>query len=425
MYPDFFSLPEMALYYQDLSCAGLPNAGQQTRLAAAGRVPPSFCLEGKSIAIAVGSRRIDRLDTVVSELAAFFREKGAKPFIVPAMGSHGGACAEGQSRVLASLGITGERLGVPVCADMNTRRIDTTDDGLPLYFSAAALDADWIVPVNRIKPHTKFSAVIESGLCKMLVVGLGMQAGAAACHGFAVSRGFAFIETAAAVVLQNVPVLFGLALTENGCGKLYAIEALAPDTLIHREKLLLDRARAMMGKIPFDRIDILVVDQIGKEISGIGMDSNITGRHRDIAGDFSAPPCPGRIFVRDLTRDSDGNANGIGLADITTARLVKRMDREKTAVNAVTAISPEKAAIPVYFDTDWQCIQVCMHTAGIENGSDARIVRIRDTASLQYMEISRSLQTAADEKGGLKQVSSWRPWDFDAAGNLFDFYPGN
>ena len=415
----------MALYHQDLDNAALRNAGQQTRLAAAGQVPPSFCLNGKSIAIAVGSRRIDRLDTVVSELVAFFRKKGAKPFIVPAMGSHGGACAEGQTRVLASLGITGQGLGVPVCADMNTRRIDRTDDGLPLYFSAAALDADWIVPVNRIKPHTKFSALIESGLCKMMVIGLGLEAGAAACHRFAVSRGFAFIETAAAVVLQHAPILFGLALTEDGCGKLSTIEALAPDSLICREKQLLKQARSMMGTIPFDCLDILVVDQIGKEISGIGMDSNITGRHRDIAGDFSAPPCPGRIFVRDLMEGSDGNANGIGLADVTTARLVNRMDREKTAVNAVTAISPEKAAIPVYFDTDWQCMQVCMHTAGIENGSDARIVRIRDTASLQYMEISRSLQPAADEKGGLKQVSAWRPWDFDANGNLFDFYPGN
>ncbi|MBS0013217.1 MAG: DUF362 domain-containing protein, partial [Desulfobacterales bacterium] len=413
----------MAIYYQDLSCAALPNPGQQTRLAAASQVPLSLRLNGKSIAIAVGSRRIDRLDTVISGLVAFFREKGARPFIVPAMGSHGGACAGGQARVLASLGITGQQLSVPVCADMNTRRIGRTDDGLPLYFSAVALDADWIVPVNRIKPHTKFSAPIESGLCKMLVIGLGMQDGAAACHRFAVARGFAFIETAAAVLLQHVPVLFGLALTEDGCGQLSAIEALAPDTLIHREKQLLARARAMMGQIPFDRLDILVVDQIGKEISGIGMDSNITGRHRDIAGDFSAPPCPGRIFVRDLTRDSDGNANGIGLADVTTERLVNRMDREKTAVNAVTAISPEKAAIPVYFDTDRQCIQVCMHTGGIENGTEARIVRIRDTASLQYMEISQSLKPEADKNPGLKQISPWRQWDFDTAGNLFNFYP--
>lgn len=417
------NFPDMARFQQQLVSSPVADAAAQTRAALESIDSASFELSGKTVAVAAGSRRIDRIDTVVREVIGFLRERGARPFIVPAMGSHGGATAEGQKALLAGYGITESAMGAPVRPEMETAAAGQTPEGLPLHIASAALAADHIVPVNRIKPHTKFCADIESGLCKMLVIGLGKEKGAAACHRFAVRHSFSVIESAAAVLLDRLSVLFGLGVIEDGGGRLAEIHALPPESLIEGEKALLKNAYAIMGRIPFDRIDILVVDRIGKEISGIGMDSNVTGRHRDITGDFSLPPRPARIFVRELTAASDGNANGIGLADITTNRLVSRIDVEKTTINAVAAVSPEKAAIPIHFETDRRCLEVCLHLAGIERGEDARIVRIRDTASLKFMEVSTSLENETGPDGRLARIGPWSPWAFDREGNLLPFYP--
>lgn len=417
------NFPEMAVFHQRLVSLPVKDAVDKTRTVLEKLMKNRPQIAGKSVAVAVGSRGIDQLDTVVFEVIQFLKNQGAKPFIVPAMGSHGGAGPEGQERLLASLGISAKSAGVPVQADMDTRLAGETAEGLRLYISASALDADLIVPVNRIKPHTKFFADIESGLCKMLAVGLGKERGAAECHRFAVGHSFGWIESAARVLLERLNVVFGIALIEDGRGRLSEIHALPPESFVDEEKKLLRRAYAMMGRIPFEKIDVLVVDGIGKEISGIGMDSNVVGRHRDIAGDFHTSPDPRRIFVRELSEKSGGNANGIGLADVTTSRLVSGIDAEKTAVNAVTAISPEKAAIPVHFETDRRCLRVCIHTAGLEKGEDAGIVRIRDTASLEFMEISRPLEKEIGPDAGLERITPWRTWEFDKSGNLFSFYP--
>ncbi len=230
-------------------------------------------------------------------------------------------------------------------------------------------------------------------------------------------------DAAAALLLQRISVLFGLALLEDGCGRLSRIAGLPPGDLIEQEKQLLEQARSMMGKIAFDPLDILIVDRIGKDISGIGMDSNVTGRHRDLAGDFCTAPHVKRIFVRDLSEASRGNANGIGLADVTTSRLAGKMDREKTYVNALSAISPEKAAIPLYLENDRQCLQACARTTGREYGSDLRIVRIPDTANLQYLQISRPLEPEMQKQPGMMCVGDWQPFAFDVSGNLMDFHP--
>ncbi|MGM0454012.1 MAG: DUF362 domain-containing protein [Thermodesulfobacteriota bacterium] len=378
---------------------------------------------GQSVAVAVGSRRIDELDTVVIQCIRSLKDRGLCPFIVPAMGSHGGATPEGQQAVLAGYNITEITTGVPICAQMPTSRVSDSDSTMALYVADAALAADHIVLINRIKPHTKFKAPIESGLCKMLTIGLGKQDGATVFHQWAVRRSFGIIEEAAAALLGRLNVLFGVGLIEDGQGRLAQIEAVPPENLIEREKALLKTADALMGRIFLDALDILVIDAIGKDISGIGMDSNVTGRHRDIVGDFCRPPNPGRIFVRDLSPASDGNGNGIGLADVTTDRLVSRLDMEKTAVNAITAISPEKAAIPLHFETDRQCLAACMQTAGITSAMSARIVRIKHTAALQYIQVSKALAAEVEDQQRLCRISAWQPMAFDASDNLVDFYP--
>ncbi|MFN2302761.1 MAG: lactate racemase domain-containing protein, partial [Anaerolineales bacterium] len=306
---------------------------------------------GSTVAVAVGSRGISHIDQVLYHCLEFLKEKGLKPFIVPAMGSHGGATPEGQQAVLAKLGITPSSMGVPIHSEMDVVQVGQLHNGVEIYFSSRALGADYIIPINRVKPHTKFRADIESGLCKMLTIGLGKAKGATEFHQRAVDHSFAIIEQAAHVILQQLNILFGVALLEDGYGNISRVEAILPLSIVGREKQLLQESSSMMGRIPFDHIDILIIDFIGKDISGIGMDSNVTGRHRDIVGDFSVSPHVKRIFVRDLSPASDGNGNGIGLADATTKRLVDAIDFKKTYVNALTAISPEKAAIPIYFTT--------------------------------------------------------------------------
>lgn len=416
-----YHFPEMAFIRQKLFMSDIIHAAGsvQSSLQAAPDFP--HARPGSTVAVAVGSRKIDGLKEVVWECLRFLEQRGFAPFIVPAMGSHGGATAEGQRHVLSAYGITEDTMGVPVVADMDVRCIAIHDLGFPVYLSTAALSADHMVLINRVKPHTKFKAGIESGLCKMMTVGLGKHQGAAEIHQQSVDHTFGIIESAAALVLRKTSVLFGLALLEDGRGKLAHVEMLFPETLISREKALLKKAAAMMGRIPFDPIDILIVDQIGKDISGIGMDSNVTGRHRDLVGDSMIAPHVKRIFVRDLSIASDGNANGIGLADFTTRRLVDRMDREKTYVNSLAAISPEKAAIPVYFGTDHLCLDACAKTCGRSNSHDLRVVRIKNTSALEYLQISKPLEKEALAHDRLSFASPWGGFLFDELDNLTDF----
>ena len=409
--------PETALIKQKLYSSkikDIPAAVSSTI-----SVLPSLMINpGETVAVAVGSRGISRIDTVVYNCVKLLKDKGLKPFIVPAMGSHGSATADGQKDILAKLGITESSMGVPVISDMEVEYIDRLPAGVKIFFSKKALNADHIVVINRIKPHTKFSTDIASGLCKMLTIGLGKAAGAAEFHNGAVQHTFKIIEDAAKVVIKQTNILFGLALLEDGYGNPARVEAILPRSLIERETILLKDAAEMMGRIPFDFLDILIIDFIGKEISGIGMDSNITGRHRDITGDFFTAPHPKRIFVRDLSPDSDGNGNGIGLADFTTKRLVDALDIKKTYVNALAAISPEKAAIPIHFDTDRESLDVCAKTLGFESTAKARVVRIKDTATLDLLQISKALEPEVLSNPDLEQITPWEPFRFDENGNL-------
>lgn len=413
----------MAFVKQQLFCSGIDDVAETAKTAL--YELPEHCQtkKGKTVAVAVGSRKIDNIHIVLDQILRFLEQRGFKPFIVPAMGSHGGATAIGQKQVLAKFKITETTMKVPIIADMETKCVATHPSGLKVHVAKAALAADYVVLINRIKPHTKFKADIESGLCKMMTIGLGKAKGAEEFHRYAVKQTFHIIEQSAEILLKKLNVLFGIGLLEDGYGKLARVEAVLPDDLIGREKILLKKAVDMMGSIPFNGIDVMIVDQIGKDISGIGMDSNITGRHRDIVGDIHISPYVKRIFVRDLSPGSDGNGNGIGLADVTTQRLVNRLDIEKTYVNAITAISPEKAAIPIHFDTDQKCLDVCAKTTGVATFEELRIVRIKNTASLKYLQVSKTLEKEILSNRNLKLITPWQKIRFDEFNNLPEFKP--
>lgn len=414
-------LPEMAFVKRHLPASTLGSVSGAVSHCLTNLALPEALKPGETVAIAVGSRGISKIDRVVFHCLEFLKQKGLKPFIVPAMGSHGGGTGHGQAAVLDKLGISESAMGVPVVSGIDVVRLDRLPNGMNIYMSQRALEADHVVVINRIKPHTKFSADIESGLCKMLTIGLGKVAGATEFHRTAVRHGFGIIEDAAKTILEHMPVLFGLALIEDGYGQLARVEGVLPPVFLEREKTLLEDASGMMAHIPFDDLDLLVIDRFGKDISGIGMDSNVTGRHRDIVGDFFTAPHVKRIFVRDLSPGSDGNGNGIGLADVTTKRLVDALDLEKTYVNAVAAISPEKTAIPMHFITDRQCLDVCIKTAGLDSGETARIVRIKDTAHLECLQISKALKGDLAAATAVERLTSWAPLEFDENGNVTPF----
>ncbi|HDQ40991.1 MAG TPA: DUF2088 domain-containing protein [Desulfonatronum sp.] len=384
--------PDMALVRQDLENSSIIDVLSAIRTEAVRLDLKSRVRPGQSVAIAVGSRGIDRLDQVVRSLCNLFRIYGTRPFIVPAMGSHGGAAPDGQTEVLASLGVTEAAMNVPIRSCLKVVELGRTEQGIPVVIDAMAAGADHLVIVNRIKAHTKFKAPVESGLMKMLAVGLGNDQGARLVHGLAPKMGmFSIIESLGLAMLAKGNVLCGVGLVENGLGRLHTLRVLLPGEIPKQEPQLLSLAKILAPKLPFHELDVLVVDEIGKDISGTGMDTNITGRNRDILGDFTMAPRIKRIFVRDLSSKTAGNALGIGFADVTTDRVVRTMDYAKTAINCLTSLSPEKAALPMHFPTDRLALAATVHTLGALSVDKMRLVRIRNTRRLDRLQISQAL----------------------------------
>lgn len=379
---------------------------------------------GMRIAVGVGSRGIANLKEIVKAALSVLAEAGAKPFIIPAMGSHGGATPEGQLRVLAEYGITENNLGVPLEAGMDVVKIGTALDGIDVVFSAPALRADAIVVINRVKPHTDFRGTLGSGIQKMLTIGFGKQAGAANAHRAAAHVGHErVIREFASVILDKVPVLCGIALLEDQHHQTAEIRVLPAKAIVREEDALLERARSLMPRLPLDEIDLLIIDEIGKEISGTGMDTNIIGR--DIAG-YSAslhPSTPilpriSRIFLRELTHATNGNGIGIGLADFTTTRAVKALDLRYMYINATTSIGLQPAKIPIHFDTDREVITEALGTLACLHPEEARVVRIANTLSLDRMLASESCRRMLEGQPGVTTSTLAREMQFNAAGNL-------
>lgn len=372
----------------------------------------------KTYAMGLGSRGIANLSTVAKTAIDEIHRLGAEVVIIPTMGSHGGATPEGQKEVLASYGITEQSMGVLIDARMDTELVAHQANGTPIYFSRAALDADGIIPINRVKPHTAFHGPVESGLAKMLAIGFGKQQGAAAVH----SRGFdvfhQVIPEVAQILIERLPVTFGIALVENGLEATALIRAIPADAILQEEPDLLNHARAWMARLPFNDVDVLVVGQIGKNISGDGMDPNVTGRYAPAHATYPGPSI-GKIAVLNLTADSHGNANGIGLADSVSLHAYQEIDWAVTYTNALTSTEFNPIKTPMVMANDHDAIEVVLRTINGRDPKHTRTVIIRNTLQLEEFAISEALWEEAQAQG-LVALGVGTALQFDANGDLPD-----
>jgi hypothetical protein len=376
-------------------------------------------LDGQRIAIGVGSRGIDRIGEVVRAAADAVRARGGSPFVMPVMGNHGGSTDEGQAGILDGLGISEATVGAPVRPLMTTREVGRTASGVPVHVAVEALDADGVIIVNRVKPHTDFESTrIGSGLLKMAAIGFGKSEGAAACHHGALRLGLeTVLLDVSQVVLRHLKVIAGLALIEDGLHALARVEAMPKAAIVAREPALLAEARALMPALPFERIDVLVIDRLGKDISGAGMDPNIIGRGVDGMPRPSRRSDVGAIYVRGLTPASHGNAIGVGMADVVSTRLVDALDRDAMFTNALSSMTPTTAKLPVHFTSDRHCLRAALRFSGSAPAT-AGIVRIRSTIALDRFVASETYATEIAGRGDLQILSAPADWPFDAQGDF-------
>jgi len=342
-----------------------------------------------SVAVAAGSRGIARIDTIVAAVVAELRAAGAEPFVIPAMGSHGASTAAGQAKVLADLGITEATVGAPVRATMDTVEMGRTPDGVPVFMDAFAHAADAVVVVNRVKPHTAFRGPIESGPTKMIAVGLGKQRGAHSIHAAGWGKIHQTIPAAAGVSIASGKIAFGVAIVENAHEEPAQIVAIPAAELLAREPALQEQAKANLGRLPFDELDVLVIDRIGKNISGDGADPNVTGRYPTAYG--SGGPRITRMVMCDLTVEAQGNANGVGMADVVTHRLAEKFVPPATYLNALTSTTPEPTRLPMTMPTARMALAAALLMCPGLDPRLARIARIRDTLHLRELWVSEPL----------------------------------
>ena len=373
---------------------------------------------GARIAVSTGSRGITNIDRIVRAVVDFIKEAGGVPFILPAMGSHGGGTPEGQKEVLAGYGITPESMGVPIEATMEVVEVDQLEDGTPVLVNRLALEVDGVVLINRIKPHTSFRGPFESGLMKMMTIGLGSHRGATIAHSKG-AQGLANVIPAwGKAILEKAPILMGLAIIENAYDEISQLVALKPGEFFSGEPKLLEEARQAMARILVQGIDLLIVEEVGKDISGTGMDTNVVGRM--MLPGIKEPEVPGvaRIVVLDLTERTHGNASGIGLADIITRRLFDKIDFKPTYANVFTTTFLNRAYIPVIMESDREAIAAALRVQGLEDPVQMRVVRIKNTLSMAEIQISAPLLNEFGSHPQLEQVGPLAPMTFAADGSL-------
>jgi hypothetical protein len=349
---------------------------------------------GARVAITAGSRGISHIDIILAETAKQIKKYGARPYIVACMGSHGGNAA-GQRRVLEDLGITEERVGAPVISSDDLVIAGRSADGKPVYVDRFAFESDAIVVVNRIKPHTAFRAPVESGLQKMLAIGLGKQKGADACHAKGFEGMYENVTGFASVILENLPVAFGIGILENAYGRVYDCAALPGRSIAALEPELLEKARTLMPKILFEEFDVLIVEEMGKDISGSGMDTNIIGRYP--APGITGGPRISKIAVLDLTAASEGNAHGAGFADFISRKLFDKIRMDAMYPNCLTNKVVPPAKIPPVMPNDIYTIKAAVKTCGVTDPSKIRAVWIKNTHDLERITISSALLSEARE----------------------------
>ncbi len=412
-FPDFYRI---GLDYARPRITSIPGSVQK----ALDDLLPNIPLKaGDKVCVGVGSRGIRNISEIVESVCRNIECRGAHPFVVPAMGSHGGATAEGQSSVLKTLGVTREKCGFPVVSSLEVEQIGTVYSEVPIYFSRDALEADHSICINRIKPHTKFKSRIESGILKMLCIGMGKHKGALVYHNWALKYGFyPLLREIGEEVMAKSNFRFGIGIVENAYDETMLIEGLSKRELAGREKELLKIAKSNMPRLPVSNADVLVVRQIGKDISGAGMDPNITGRANDLKeDDFSKMFRATRLAILNLTEVSKGNALGIGNADIITAKIFEALDYEATLMNILTGISLKKAAVPVVMPSDEKAIQACFTTIGPIPAEQVRAVIIKNTLDISECWVSSALHEELRDNPGIRIVEKVG-LKFDRDGNL-------
>ncbi|QGJ71822.1 Iron-sulfur cluster binding protein [Planctomycetales bacterium 10988] len=392
---------------------------QLTKLALGEKISP-----GETVAITAGSRGISNIAQIIKAVVMHFQQLGAKPFIVPSMGSHGGGTAEGQRAIIEGYGMTEEFLGCPIRSSMETVLVCESPEGVPIHFDQNAYQADHVFVCGRVKPHTRFSGEIESGLLKMMLIGLGKRTGARIYH--RAIQDFSFDQILHSVigeVLQKCSIVAGLGIVENGYEQTAMLEAIHPQDFIEREKVLLKQAKDWFPKVPFEKVDLLLIDQIGKNISGSGMDTNVVGRkvYDHCAAEHEFPKVK-RIALRGLTEATHGNACGFGIAEFATQAALDSVDWEITKVNALTGGHPTVAMSPVIFPTDQTMLENALTSIGLTEPPDARMVWIQDTLHLAEFECSTAFLKEVQANPALEILREPLPLGFDEHGKILERY---
>jgi len=380
-------------------------------------------MPGQSVAITAGSRGITDIHVIMRAIVDHLKGLGAKPFIVPAMGSHGGGTAKGQRRIVESYGMTEEFLGCPIRAGMETVIVCQTAEGFPVHFGRYAYEADHVLVCGRVKPHTLFIGDIESGLMKMMLIGLGKCEGAKIYHRAIQDYSFGqIIRSVAGEVLAKCRILAGVAIVENAHDQTARIEAVLPEDFETREKELLVLAKKWLPRLPFRYVDVLLIDKMGKNISGVGFDANVVGRkfddHKAVDGEF---PKVKRIAVRGLTKETHGNAVGIGMAEFCKSQLLREMDVQAVRLNALISGHISAGLIPLDYETDREMLEAALGTIGLAEPPDAKLLWIANTLHLEEMECSTAYREEARQRDDLEILTEPRDLPFDAEGNLPDF----
>jgi hypothetical protein len=380
---------------------------------------PHRVKKGSKVAITAGSRGIAHIDRILRHLVQVLKGCGAHPFLIPSMGSHGGGTAEGQLEILKSLHITETSVGAPIVSSMEVVEVGRSRFGFPVWVDRHAAEADGVIVINRIKPHTEFEGPIESGLMKMMAIGMGNHKGCFEVHKQTVRFGYReVIPEIGGIILERLPILFGVGIVENIYDKTAMIRVFPPKKFMEQERSLLIEAKRLMARLPFDEIDILIVDEMGKNISGTGMDTNVVGRIMFIGEREPERPKITRIIVLDLTEQAHGNAVGIGLADYTTRELVGKIDFTALATNAITAMTPEKGRIPIALETDRAAVEAAFKTIGDVDPEEARVVHIKNTLEMGELHISRALLEEAKGRKDLKLLKGLGALSFDGSGKI-------
>jgi len=412
------SYPRMSIISQPLYSAPIKDIPGAVRQQIAGLKLQGKLRPGARVAITCGSRGVNNIALITRTICEEVKALGWKPVLIPAMGSHGGATAAGQVEVLNGYGITEEYCGAPILSSMEVVQLGVTEQGIPVYLDKHASQCDATIGVNRVKKHTDFTGQVESGLMKIMVIGLGKHKQALAMHSYGTYGLRVLLPPVARMVIEKAPVLFGLALLEDGFEQTTEIHALPPQDIEKTEVELLKKANAYLARLPIDDIDLLLVERMGKEISGAGMDTNVVGR-MCIRGEpeFEKPRVKWLIPL-DLTEGAHGNAAGLGMADLTVKRLVNKIDMQAFYTNTITSGFLERGKLPMTFDADKEAIDVALRLMGGTPPEKARVMRIWDTLHISYIQVAESLLDEVTKKPGVRVIAGPEEMSFLPDGNL-------